>query len=312
MPKDDGSFTKTGCQKQASNRPNLHDKKEFQIAFIFRYTIAINGYLYRRFTLKKLLALILITLFGNGAFAAETIIEVIPLVNRPAFEILPVLAPLLGNTAQLIDNGSNLLVKTTPDRLAEIKAIVNQLDVRQNNLVITVIQSRQTTADELNAAARVQLNVPVDNPSKSSGRIIGHFYQTQGKNADENIQTVRTLEGVPAHIKAGNVYPRQNFSGYGYPTITEYAEATTGFEVIPRLIGRQVILSVSPWSDKMNGRGQIEVQNAQSTLKINLGEWVELGGIGESSINSSNSTLVNTHQIDKSQMHILVKVDRVN
>lgn len=271
--------------------------------------------------LKKLLALIFITLLGTSALADDTVIEVIPLANRPAFEIMPLLAPLLGNTAQLIDNGSNLLVKTTPDRLAEIKSIVNQLDVRQSNLVITVIQSRQTTADELNAAARVRLNVPVDNPSRSGGRIIGHLYQTQDKNADQNTQTVRTLDGVPAHIKAGNVYPRQNFSvyvnpttstTYGYPTTTEFTEATIGFAVIPRLAGNQVILSVSPWSDKMNGRGQIETQNAQSTIRVNLGEWVELGGIGENSSSSSNGALVNTRQVGDSQMHILVKVDRVD
>lgn len=262
--------------------------------------------------MKNFLALIFITLLGSSAFAAETIIEVIPLTNRPAFEIMPLLAPLLGNTAQLIDNGSNLLVKTTPDRLAEIKAIVNQLDVRQSNLLITVIQSRQTTADELNAAARAQLNVPINDPSRSSGRIIGHVYQTQDKGADESTQTVRTMEGVPAQIKAGNVYPRQNFSGYGYPTTTEYSEATTGFAVTPRLAGQQVILSVTPWSDRMNGQGQIETRNAQSTIRINLGEWVELGGVGESSYSSTNSALVNTRQSNKSQMHILVKVDRVN
>jgi type II secretory pathway component GspD/PulD (secretin) len=269
-------------------------------------------YLSRSFTLKKFLVLIFITLLGNSAFAAETIIEVIPLTNRPAFEIVPLLAPLLGNTAQLIDNGSNLLVKTTPDRLAEIKAIVNQLDVRMNNLLISVIQSRSTTADELNAIARAQLNVSGDDPLKSGGRIIGHLYQTQDKSADESTETVRTLEGVPAHIKMGKAYPRQNFSAFGYPTTTEYTEATTGFAVIPRLAGQQVILSVSPWSDKINGRGQIEIQNAQSTLRVNLGEWVELGGVGESSNSHSNSALVNTRQIDKSQMHILVKVDRVN
>ena len=277
-----------------------------------RYTIAINADLYRSRTLKKLLALLFISLLGNNAFSAESIIEVIPLNYRPASEILPLLAPLLGNSAQLIDNGSNLLVKTTPDRLAEINAIVKQLDKRQSNLVITVIQSRQTTADELNAAAGIRLHAAIDDPSKSGGRIIGHIYQTQDKDADQNTQTIRTLEGVAALIKAGNVYPRQNFSGYGYPTTTEYTEATTGFEVIPRLVGQQVILSVSPWSDKMNGRGQIETQNAQSTIRVNLGEWTELGGIGETNNSSSNSALVNTRQVGESRMHILVRVDRVN
>jgi hypothetical protein len=58
----------------------------------------------------------------------------------------------------------------------------------------------------------------------------------------------------------------------------------------------------------MNGRGQIETQNAQATIRINLGVWVELGGVNE----DSNSTYANTRQIDKNQMHILVKVDRVD
>lgn len=275
------------------------------------HTITINGFLYRRFTLKKILALFFISLLNSSAFAEDTIIEVIPLTNRPAFEILPLLAPLLGNTAQLIDNGSNLLVKTTPDRLAEIQSIVKQLDVPQSNLVITVMQSRQTTAEELNAAAGIQINVQGGASSRVGGRVIGHLYQTQDKHADENTQTVRTMEGVPAHIKAGNIYPRQFSSSYGYATATDAAEATTGFAVIPRLAGNQVILSVSPWSDRMNGRGQIETQNAQSTIRINLGEWVELGGIGENTSNT-NSALVNTRQVGESQMHILVKVDRVD
>jgi type II secretory pathway component GspD/PulD (secretin) len=262
--------------------------------------------------LKKLLTLIFITLLGNCAFAAETIIEVIPLTNRPAFELIPLLAPLLGNGVQLVDNGSNLLVKTTSDHIDEVNAIVKQLDQRQSSLIISVIQSRFTNADELNAAARVQLNIAGDDPLKSGGRIIGHLYQTQAKDSDESTQTVRTLEGVPAHIEVGKAYPRQNFSGYGYPTTTEFTDATTGFAVIARLAGQQVSLSVSPWSDKMNGRGQIETQNAQSTLQVNLGEWVELGGVSESSNSNLNGALVNTRQTDKSQMHILIKVDRVN
>jgi hypothetical protein len=260
--------------------------------------------MHRRYTLKKLFTLIFITLLNSSALASDTIVEVIPLANRPASEILPLLNQLVDKNTQLIDNGSNILVKTTHYRMTEIKAIIKQLDARQSNLLITVIQSNQTNADELNAAASARL----EDPSKSGGQIIGHIYQTQDKNSDQNTQTIRTLEGVPARIKIGNAYPRQNFSAYGYPTTTEFTEATTGFEVTPKLVGQQVILSVAPWSDKMNGRGQIETQNAQTTIRINLGVWVELGGVNE----DSNSTYANTRQIDKNQMHILVKVDRVD
>jgi type II secretory pathway component GspD/PulD (secretin) len=266
----------------------------------------------------KLLLLTFIILLNKISFAAETIIEIIPINNRPASEIQPLINPMLENTDRVIADGYNLIVKTTPDRLNAIKNFINTLDTRLHNLVITVIQSRQTSAEQLNAAARVKLNAPIDDLSKSSG-ITGYSGQSQNQNANENIQTIRTLEGNTAYIKAGNTYPIQNVqiynSGYGYPAVstsTQLIDATTGFAVTPRLAGQQAILDVSPWSDKANAQGQLEIQSAQSTLKFNLGEWVELGGIDESSQNSAIGNLANNMQTSETRLRILVKVDKAD
>ena len=266
----------------------------------------------------KLLSLIFIILLNNISFAAETIIEIIPINNRPASEIQPLINPMLENTDRVIADGYNLIVKTTPDRLNAIKNFINTLDTRLHNLIITVIQSRQTSAEQLNAAARVNLNAPIDDLSKSSG-ITGYSGQSQNQNTNENIQTIRTLEGNTAYIKAGNIYPIQNVqiynSGYGYPAVstsTQLIDATTGFAVTPRLAGQQAILDVSPWSDKANAQGQLEIQSAQSTLKFNLGEWVELGGIDESSQNSAIGNLANNRQTSEKSLPILVKVDKAD
>ena len=272
----------------------------------------------KRFTLKrKLLSLIFITLLNNISFAAETMIEVIPLYNRPASEIQPLLSPLLEDTDRVIADGSNLIVKTTPERLEEIKMFIDNLDTPLNNLIITVIQSRHTTAEELNAAARGNLNIPIDDLSKSRGRITGHYDQTQNQSSNESTQTIRTMEGNTAYIKAGNTYPIQNVqiynSGYGYPAVstsTEFIDATTGFAVTPRLAGQQAILDVSPWSDNVNARGQIETRNAQSTIRVNLGEWVELGGSDENSQHSTNGNLATIRQTNQNKLRILVKVEK--
>ena len=274
----------------------------------------------RRFTLKrKLLSLIFITLLSNSLFAAETIIEVIPLVSRSASEILPLLSPLLEDTDRVIANGSRLLVKTTPERLGDIIMFIDKLDTPLNNLIITVIQSRHTTAEELNTAARVNLKLPHNDPLRPSGRITGHYYQTEDQNSSESTQTIRTLEGNAAHITVGKTYPVQNVqiynSGYGYPavsTATGLIHATTGFAVTPRLAEQQVILAVSPWSETVNTRGQLETRNAQSTIKINLGEWVELGGIDENSHSSANGNLSTIRQTNQNRLHILVKVDKAD
>jgi len=276
---------------------------------------------------NKLLSIIIITLLNKISFAAETITEVIPLFNRPASEILPLLSPLLEDTDRIIADGSNLIVKTAPERLGELIMLIDQLDAPLNNLIITVIQSRHTTAKELNAAARVNLN---PSRKKSSARITGHYYQTNGQNSNESTQTIRTLEGNTAHIQVGKTYPIQNVQiynsgygyGYGYPavsTTTEFIDATTGFAVTPRLIEQnpslakqQVILDVSPWSEKVNTKGRLETRNAQSTIKINLGEWVELGGSDENSHNSTNGNLVTIRQTNQNRVHILVKVDKAD
>jgi hypothetical protein len=275
---------------------------------------------------RKLFSLIFITLFNNISFAAETISEVIPLFNRPASEILPLLSPLLEDTDQVIADGSNLIVKSAPERLGELIMLIDKLDTPLNNLIITVIQSRHTTAKELNAAARVNMNLSRNNRLKSSARITGHYYQTDGQNSDESTQTIKTLEGNTAHITVGKTYPIQSVqiynSGYGYPafsTTTEFIDATTGFAVTPRLVEQnpslpkqQVILDVSPWSEKVNTRGQLETRNAQSTIKINLGEWVELGGSDENSHSSTNGNLAIIRQTNQNKLHILVKVDKAD
>ena len=279
---------------------------------------------------KKFLLLIFITLLGTISFAEETIIEVIPLFNRPASEILPLLSPLLEDTDRVIADGTSLLVKTRLERLGDIIMLIDKLDTPLNNLIITVIQSRHTTAEELNAAARVNLNLPHNGRLKASGRVTGHYYQTQDQNSNESTQTIRTLEGNTAHITAGNIYPIENYQiygygygyGYGYPVVsstTEFVNATTGFAVTPRLAEQhpisakqQVILDVSPWSENVNGQGQLETHNAQSTIRINFGEWVELGGIDENSHSSINRNLATIRQTNQNRLHILIKVDKAN
>jgi type II secretory pathway component GspD/PulD (secretin) len=264
------------------------------------------------------LLLIFMLLSAKLALAEQTVIEVIPLANRPASEIQPLLEPLLEYTDHVVANGSNLVVKTTPKRLTEIKALASELDTRLNNLIITVIQSRHLTADELNATARVEIGGPIDDPSKARASVYGHYYQNRNQHADESTQTIRTLEGNTAYIQAGSTYPTKNIqiydSGYG-PTVsstTDLIGTTTGFAVTPRLAGEQAILDVSPWSDKLNARGQIETQGAQTTIRVKLGKWVELGGINEETQSSGSGTLSRTRQAGQDRLRILVKVDKTN
>jgi type II secretory pathway component GspD/PulD (secretin) len=268
--------------------------------------------------IKQLLILLILNApLIHTVCAEDTVLEVIPLYNRPASEIQPLLDPLLEKSDRIIADGANLLVRTTPERLVEIKELLQKLDKPLNNLLITVLQSSQATAEELNARIRIHRQAPGGSLSRNSDKVSGYVYQTQDRSENDNQQIIRTLEGKPAYIKAGNNYPVENYQSYnsgygysGYSSSTQFVEATTGFAVTPRLSGQQVFLDISPWSDNLNAQGQIQTQGAETTLKVNLGEWVELGGIDQSSQSSGNRTLARSWQTQDTKLHILIKVDK--
>jgi type II secretory pathway component GspD/PulD (secretin) len=270
--------------------------------------------------LKYLNLVFLLLLYLVSAITvAESVVEIIPVNNRPASEIQPLLMPLLENTDQIVANGDSLIVKTTSERLQTITNLIRKLDSPLNNLLISVIQSRDTTAAQLNAGIGFDINIHPQNPADSRGRVSGYYNQSQGQNNRQNTQTIRTMDGVPAHIKVGNVVPITNYQtyrdSYGYPyenRSTLLVEATTGFEVTPRLVGQQVMLDVSPWSDNINAQGQFQTQEANTSIRANLGEWVDIGGVDESGQSSGNTPFGYNRQAGQNTLHILVKVDLVN
>ncbi|MDO9105329.1 MAG: hypothetical protein Q7U57_10245 [Methylovulum sp.] len=263
--------------------------------------------------------LLLIVLSSSVVLAAQTTMEVIPLLNRSASDIQPLLSPLLEYTDWVGADGANLVVKTSPERLAQIKALIEKLDTPQHNLIITVILSKHMTADRTNAKVRRQPDNSGHKQPASGINSDSHYYQTQDSNGLESTQTIRTLEGNTAYIRTGHTYPVENLrlstGAYGYPAIstsTSYVAASTGFAVTPRLTGSEVILDITPWSDNMNTRGQINTQGAQAKLKAKLGEWVELGASNGHSAANASSRPAHIWQTDEDSLHILVKVDKAN
>jgi type II secretory pathway component GspD/PulD (secretin) len=267
--------------------------------------------------LKKLILALLLLLLQTIALA-ESVVEVISVYYRPASEIEPLLLPLLEGSDHIVANGDSLIVKTSPERLQTISNLIRKLDIPLNNLLITVIQSDSLTADQLNAGIGFDV-YGGGNPNQFGGRVYGQGAIVNSTRNNRNTQTIRTTDGATAHIKVGAVYPLTNYQvypgAYGYPNMsssTQLVEATTGFAVTPRLVGQQVVMDVSPWSDRFNNQGQLQTQAAETSIRANIGEWVDLGGVDESGQSNSNGILSYTRQTRQNNLHILVKVDVVN
>lgn len=254
----------------------------------------------------------ILILLSGVAYAGDSVMEVIPLQNRPAAELQPLLAPLLEGDDRVIDDGSSLIIKAAPARMEAIKKLIAQLDGKLNNLVVSVLQSNSKTAAELNAEAAIAA-------SPSGIAMHGMVADTRELSGNQTTQSVRTLEGQAAYIKTGQVRPMTNTnvygSGYGYPMVgsnTQMVEASTGFAVTPRLSGEQVTIDIEPWSDRFQQGGRIATQGAHTTLRANLGEWVEIAGNVNDDQSRSEGFNTFNHSTAKNDLRILIKVDKAD
>ncbi len=268
--------------------------------------------------LNKTVALLIIVLFSPMPFADETVLEVIPLHHRPAAELEPLIAPLLENGDRVIENGNNLIVKTSVERLPAIQALVKKLDSALASLRISFIHNSRKTAAELNAEAAISASVPLDRINRTQGKMHGFAADTETVNDSRDKQVIRTLEGNPAYIRTGTTYPIHSIqfygSGYGYPSVTtntEFIDTFTGFSVIPRLSGDEVILEVFPWSDKMTRQGTLDTQSAHTTIRAKVGEWVEIGSINSDTHEQEQGYLHHRRSTQQHAAYFLIKVEKL-
>lgn len=248
-------------------------------------------------------------LFSAIALAEETVIDIISLQNRPAVEVQPLLMPLLEANEAVTGDGFNLIIKARPERLENIRNIVGHLDTRLHNLMISVLQSSNKSAEQLNAEAFVAA-------TPSTVRMHGMSQDTRDFDSRQTAQHLRTLEGQPAHIQIGQIRPVETvtiYNGYGYPGLainTELQEASTGFAVIPHLqSNNEITLDIAPWSDQFLGHNWMATQNIQTSVRARLGEWIEIGRIGQQEKTDRRGFSGFNYSTQGNERKILIKVD---
>ena len=207
-------------------------------------------------------------LFALQATAAPVgDIHVITLKHRTAQELVPVIRPLLGPDDAVSAVDYRLLVRTSPKRLADIERVVQQLDVAQRNLTLTVRQGSQmenrATSQGLSGEVDIGRDARVTlprGPADDRGVVVEHQsgdarlrYQTRterGSASDNRVQTLRVQDGKPAYIRLGQSVPHVKriiaLSGRQLAITqgVEFQNVVTGFEVLPRVQGERVHFNV--------------------------------------------------------------------
>jgi len=285
--------------------------------------------------LSRLLISLLLLCAAHGTTLAAGSLEVIQLQHRSAEDVIPILRPFLDQRGALSGTGYQLIVRTTPENLTQLRDILKRVDTAPRRLIITVKQNADDSdsSSGMQVSGREQIGSDVSvaaPPDRGRGgtsieyrdantRLRTRVTSTDSRSADADTQQIQVLEGHEALIQVGQSVPVLDQSVTtidGRPIVEEqiaYKDVMRGFHVLPRINGDQVTLDVSPYHDKLSQEqgGAIDVQSMHTTVSGRLGEWLEIGGSVEEENRQDSSYTHSARTSSRDQRRVLLKVEEV-
>ncbi len=252
-------------------------------------------------------------------------LEIIPLQHRLVDELRPVLEPLLEPGGTLTGSGNQLILRTSPANLAELKQAVAALDIRLQRLRISVSQSRieDSAFDSFGIGASVQGQhggLAIRRPPGGPGVALdARMARTHGHDEGGDVRMVLTTDGQRAFVNTGEAQPtpysNQTFTPYG-PVIQHgiaYQQTSSGFYVTPRLRGDSVTLEIASQLERFarDGSGAIASSGVETTVTGRLGEWLPLGSAAETTAGEQTGIVAHTRRRQHVHAGFWVRADLV-
>lgn len=234
-------------------------------------------------------------------------LEIIELRSRLPEELIPIVAPLAGADGTVVGAQHALFVRASPERLADIRRALEELDRPARSLLIQVRQGSSLDASGVGVGARVDESW---GGGETSGRIRPgppgprgtQVNASAGRTGEERhlIQEVRALDGYPAFIAVGQEQPlsyRELAIGPHGALVRqgqEYRRAERGFSVLPRVQGDRVLLEIETRSESPGRGGAVDTGTLISRIEGRLGDWIPIGASSDSRQSRSGGLLYGT------------------
>ena len=265
--------------------------------------------------MRKLLALLLFAVSTN--LWSAMIIETIKLLHRPADEVIPIVKPMLAPGASITGTGYKLIIKSTPENISQIQAVLEEIDINQNQLKVTVSMGDphrgNPTAGNSSSRQEQHGSVAIEAGTDKKTKVDARVYQTERKNDDSTMQVMSVAEGYWARIAMGQSIPIATRTRNPDGTVTEsitYQQIMTGYQVMPRIHDDKVTLTIRPISQSADSSGTIETNELETTITGKLGEWLFLGATNQEE-NLKNSGINYRTRIRSTDVNqVWVKVER--
>ncbi len=239
----------------------------------------MNVYIRSAITAAQLLCLSLLSL----SLSAAEQMEIFELKGKTLDEMIPLLQPFVGPEGTVTGMHNQLIVRTTPERMDEVRRILDQFDHPPKRLLIHVRETNPIASGEKGFVISTDNeHVRIGRPGESGIRFKDH----DSRKSNRSVRTIQALEGSPTLLLSGNSHPfvsGRSFSPGPYPnshTEYQYRNIDSGFYATAHLIGDQVRLEITTQRENLlQDRKRISRRESQSTVSGKLGEWIPLANI---------------------------------
>ena len=239
-------------------------------------------------------ALAALLLACAGIAHAQYTLEILSLRHRSAEQVLPALRPLVEPGGTLGGQGSQLLVRTSPGNLAELRRALEAIDqpVRRLEVSVRFDDAFDASRRSLGASGRIG----------DGSRVEIRAGESASSGAERVDQRIQVLEGGHAMIYTGQSQPVrerryiQTPGGVVSQEVTVLHDTRAGFEIVPRLAGASV---------------QIDIVSAHGYTSASgpLGQWFELATVAMGASRSDRSLAAQSQSSTSETRRVWIKVD---
>jgi type II secretory pathway component GspD/PulD (secretin) len=254
------------------------------------------------------LAWVLISIYLIACPVLAQSLEVIDLKYRTAAEVIPVLQPLVEQGGALTGQDYKLFVRASPANLQQLRAALEQIDRKPNQLIVFVRRSTQQEVER----ERAQASAVVSNRGSA---VAVNATSSNARDRNDGVASVQVIEGNSAFISTGSDVPivtaaaarggHRPFAG----AVTEYRNLSSGFEVTPRVNGAQVVLDIAQQDERVVN-GTVQTQHLTTQASGPLGEWIRLGGVNETASTHQSSILGRQYSTQSDAREVWIKVEK--
>ena len=190
-------------------------------------------------------------------------------ISRPdAGALVPVIGPLLPEGGTVNAYQGKLIIRTTDQNFHELQSVLGELNSKPSSVIVYL--RRAGSAETSRSGAGIDI---VRRPAQTSARV--HVQEQRESLQRQDDYRIRTLSGYPAGINRGTLLA---LSGGDYGTVLHNLER--GIQVTPQVnTDGSVTLQIQQRHDQPGGPGIAATQHTSSTLRLQPGQWQQMGAI---------------------------------